>query len=238
MGQRAEDTSVMMALSELKGIEQQRITEERRRAADAKRAEDARAAEAREAEQHARRVAEAEARMRLEHEAKARDVDAERRLDAMRRELSAIQQERERLHDRVAVGALEAAASAVPERRGLPRGLGLVFGTAGLVAGGLALLVALTPTEPVVQTRIVEVPVAAPAPASPSVLAPVEPAAPPPPVAVDPTPARPRGHGKVRPIVRQPPVVAPHDPDLEGDLDDPIGGVEETTSSRPRVRRR
>lgn len=240
MGKRSEDTSVMMALSELESIERARIADERRRAEDSKRAEQARAAAAREAEQHASRVAEAEARVRVERDLQARDADAERRLEAMRRELAAIQEERERLHDRVAVGALEASAMAEPPRRGLPRGLGLVFGSAGLVAGGLALLVALTPAAPVVQTRVVEVPVAVAAPSAPAPV--IEPAV----VAAEPVvevasgPARPHPHGKVRPIVRQPVVPgAPHDPDLEAGDSDPLGGVLEdsrASSRRPRGR--
>ncbi len=238
MGQRAQDTSVMMALSELKGIEQERIAEDRRRAADAKRAQEARVAKAREAEEHARRVAEAEARLRVDHDVAAHDADAERRLDSMRRELAAMQQERERLQDRVGVGALEASVSADMSRRGMPRGLGLVFGAAGLVAGGLALLVAMMAQPPVVQTRVIEVPVVA-APSSGPVVAPVVAPIAALPVAEPVVAARPRPHGKIRPITRpvQQAVTSP-DPDLLGEDGDPIGGAEETTSSRRRPRSR
>jgi len=239
----SEANSVMTALSELEQIESQRIRAEQARAEDARRDAAAKAARAREAEAHARQVAEAEARLRVDSELAARDADAERRLDAMRRELAAIQEERARLHDRVATSVLAAAAEVQSPRRGVTRGAGILLGAAGLVAGGLALVFALTPPAPVVQTRVIEVPVAAPSVAANEPVAAPAPTEPQLPVAVAQAPASPspRGnHGRVghgHPRTETTTTTTSIETSLGGEAGtDPIEGLEEGPA-RPRSHR-
>lgn len=172
MNQRPTDHSVLTALSELRGLEDERIDDER--AAAEQRTKDAAAAVARrhEAEAHAGRVAEAEARLRVEDEARARDADADRRLAALRAELNAVQAERERLHGSL----LASAREPVVARESSARPWAWAFAASAAVVAGLTVLLAFGGKTPA------PVYVLAPAPAVPAsapvVVAPETPAAP------------------------------------------------------------
>ena len=148
------DDSVMLALSELRRLEAERVEEERK-AGEARAAAEARArseAEAREA--HARAVAEEEARIRVERDLRVRDLEAERRLAALRAELDAVRADRERIHAVVAQLGHEPS----PPRRDT-RGW-LAFGAA--LAAATAILVAILAREPAIEERIVQVPIEPP----------------------------------------------------------------------------
>lgn len=155
------ESSVLTNLRELERLEAERITTEKAAQDAAERARhradvDAKAA-AEAAEVHARRVAEAEAEARLAREADRADKDAEasRRMATLRAELAAVQADRERMHARIATLADDGwAADGARERSW---GWKVAFASAGAVAAGLALILAIR--EPVPQTRIVEVPV-------------------------------------------------------------------------------
>ena len=148
------DDSVMFALSELRRLEAQRIDDERR-AREAQAAAEARAKEeaaAREA--HARAVAEEEARLRVERDLRARDLEAERRLASLRAELEAVRADRERIHAVVA----QIGHDPTPPRRDTRAWL--AFGAALTAAS--AILVVLLTRAPAIEERIVQVPVEAP----------------------------------------------------------------------------
>jgi hypothetical protein len=134
------DDSVMIALAELRDLESARIRDaERKRAAEAA-AEQARRDEIARAERHAAEhrahVASEEARLRLDAEWRARDEDAERRIQTMRSELAAMRAERELIHHRLTAAA---APYDVPRSRSA-RGaaLGLVSTVIGAAVIGLA----------------------------------------------------------------------------------------------------
>lgn len=192
------DSSVVMALSELVRMEQDRIESDRER--EARRALEARAereraeaerreAERREAERAAReaKVAEAEARLRLEA-----DRERDQRIAAMRAELARVEAER---------GALRAdlesrLGKSEPAR---PNGWALAFGLSSLVAASLAGLLVVQGAQGAAQpVATLEVRAPASAPATEPVAAPVQSArveAPPvPETATVATSAAPRGH--------------------------------------------
>lgn len=146
---KAADTSVVMALSELVRLEQERIETDREREvqrADRARAERERAeAAAREAEQRRveraaqeARVAEAEARLRVEA-----DRERDQRIAAMRAELARVELERQTLR-----ANLETRLTTREPAR--PSGWALAFGLSSLVAASLAgLLVMQQGAQPV-----------------------------------------------------------------------------------------
>ncbi len=153
------DSSVIQSLRELSRLENERIAEEHAEAEARARAEaeaKARAvAEAEAKEAHARRVAEAEAALRLSEERAERNAEADKRLASLRAELAAVQADRERMHTRIATIADDEWTSR-PPREG-SWGWKVAFASAGAVAAGLALILAVR--EPVQPTRIVQVPV-------------------------------------------------------------------------------
>jgi hypothetical protein len=153
------ESSVLTNLRELGRLESERIAQEKAQAADEERAEREAAArakaEAEAAEAHARRKAEAEVRLKLEEERAGKDAEAERRLAALKAELAAIQADRERMHARIATLA-DDGWTGRPSRES-SWGWKAAFASAGAVAAGLALILAVR--EPVQPTRIVQVPV-------------------------------------------------------------------------------
>src|SRR5690349_12872801 len=92
--------SLLFCLDELKKLEDDRIASESKARADRERVEAERLARAAAEEQHRRLVAEEEARLRVAADLAARDEDAERRLAALRTELTAVQTERELMRAR------------------------------------------------------------------------------------------------------------------------------------------
>jgi hypothetical protein len=153
------ESSVLTNLRELSRLESERIADETARAAEKERA--AREAKARaereaaEAEAHARRLVEAQARLELDEERAGRDAEAEQRLAALRAELAAVQADRERMHTHIATLADDGWADR--SARDSSWGWKAAFASAGAVAAGLALILAVR--EPVQPTRIVQVPV-------------------------------------------------------------------------------
>jgi len=144
MNQRPTDNSVLTALSELRTLEDQRLEEERALAAQCKRDEETAALERRESVLHAQRVAEAEARLRVEDESRVRNDDADRRLAALRAELSAVQAERERLH-----GSLLASVhEPIGARDSSARPWAWAFAASAVVVAGLAAILALGGNRP------------------------------------------------------------------------------------------
>jgi hypothetical protein len=150
------DSSVVVALSELVRMEETRMSDERAqtaaREAEIVRARERAEAEAKEAEQrriesaaHAARVADAEARMRLEA-----DREQARRIDAMRAELARVEAERATLR-----ADLEARV-ATPSDAPRVRGWAMAFGLSSLVAASLAGLLVMNAQAP--RTVIVEAP--------------------------------------------------------------------------------
>ncbi len=150
------DSSVVVALSELVRLEESRVEEERAataaREAERIRTRERAEADAREAEQrrlesaaHGARVADAEARLRLEA-----DRDQGRRIDAMRAELARVEAERATLR-----ASLEARI-AVPESAPRVRGWAMAFGLSSLVAASLAGLLVMNAGE--TRTVIIETP--------------------------------------------------------------------------------
>lgn len=146
---KRSESSVLMALSELQRMEQDRIESDREREArkiaeariERERAEAAaREAERQRAEQAAQkaRVAEAEARLRVEA-----DRERDQRIAAMRAELARVEQERQAMRD-----DLEQRRVTPPART---NGWALAFGLSSLVAASLAgLLVMQQGTRPMV----------------------------------------------------------------------------------------
>ncbi len=146
---KRSESSVLMALSELQRMEHDRIESDRER--EARKIAEARAererieAAAREAERQRveqaaqqARVAEAEARLRVEA-----DRERDQRIAAMRAELARVEQERQAMRDDLALRRV-----APPAR---PNGWALAFGLSSLVAASLAgLLVMQQGTRPMV----------------------------------------------------------------------------------------
>ncbi len=215
-----QDDSVRFALDELKRIESERLDEEARAAREREEAEARRQAEAtakREAAAaHAREVAEAEARLRLDRELETRDTESAARLARLRAELDAVRADRERLHAR-ATGAVDPVWAERTVRSG--RGWAAAFAAACVAMG--ALVVVLATREPVVEERIVEVPVDAP---TDRATASVEPP-PPAPTAVETAPAAPPTETVHRPAR---PVRPSHHGGLPADIDstDPLRGLD------------
>ena len=144
MNQCPTDNSVLTALSELRTLEDQRLDEERALAAQCKRDEETATLERREGVLHAQRVAEAEARVRVEDESRVRNDDADRRLAALRAELSAVQAERERLH-----GSLLASVhEPIGARDSSARPWAWAFAASAVVVAGLAAILALGGNRP------------------------------------------------------------------------------------------
>lgn len=138
------DDSVMFAIRELQKLEAERVSDEKRRVEAEKAAREAaaleRARHEREAAAHAQKVAEAEARMRIDAERQARDEELALRMASLRKELDAVQADRLRLAERM-------SASTSEPRRSAGRGWAVAFGLASVVAGGLAvMLVMRSPT--------------------------------------------------------------------------------------------
>jgi len=153
------ESSVLTNLRELEKLETDRIADEKaRRAALALAAVKAEAeakAKVEAEEARARQVAEAEVRLNLEKEREARNAEAELRLATLRAELAAVQADRERMHARIVTAADDTWATRPP--RAESWGWKAAFASAGAVAAGLALILAIQ--QPAPQTRIVEVPV-------------------------------------------------------------------------------
>ncbi len=177
------ENSVLFALNELRELEASRIRTERDAIAKREREErekkERAEAEKREADAHALRVAEAEARARVEAEERARNADSERRLATLRAELDAVQQDRVRMHERIAALPLEAAAES---RDGASRVWAFAFAAVTVLSLGLGGLLFREVNRPAPVPQIVVHEVQVPAP----VVAP-----PPSPVAVETTPAEP-----------------------------------------------
>lgn len=174
MTQRQTDHSVLTALSELRGLEDQRVDEEHAATERQRQAKAAAEAARHEAELHAERVAEAEARLRVEDEARVRDNDADRRLAALRAELNAVQAERERLHGTL----LASAHEPVGVHDSSARPWVWAFAASAVVATGLAIGLAYSSGSPA--PVYVLAPPATTAPVSaPAVMAPEPPATPP-----------------------------------------------------------
>ncbi|MBW2462107.1 MAG: hypothetical protein JRH11_10710 [Deltaproteobacteria bacterium] len=155
-----EENSVLFAIRELAGLEEDRVAAEESQilaAAEAEReaireAEDRTAA----AQAHAQRVAEAEARQSLDRELAVRDDEAEQRMTTLRAELAAVQADRERMHTRI-VTLADAPSGSTPVG-GDVWGWKVAFAAAGIVAAGLAVILAVR--QPVIEARIIEVPAA------------------------------------------------------------------------------
>ncbi len=153
-----EENSVLFAIRELAGLEEDRVAAqeaELQAAAEAER-EAIRAAEDRStaAEAHAQRLAEAEARLSLDRELAVRDDEAEQRMMTLRAELAAVQADRQRMHARI-VTLADAPSGSTP-MAGDAWGWKVAFAAAGIVAAGLAVILAIR--QPVIEARIIEVP--------------------------------------------------------------------------------
>jgi hypothetical protein len=166
------ESSVMVALDDLRRIESERVAEERaQREAEERRrrAEEARAraeaeAKAEERARSARELADAQAQLgilreKLERE-RERELDRERERErerALERDrLLELERDRERAAD---------PGAGLRGGRVLPRGQALAF--AGLTAAVVGLVAALVLRPPVVRERVVTVPQAAPAAVAP-----------------------------------------------------------------------
>ncbi|MDQ3038116.1 MAG: hypothetical protein M3Y87_37335 [Myxococcota bacterium] len=127
------DDSVMMAIAELRQLEQER-TDALRRAEDARRRE---AQERETQERAAREAARERARMVAEVEAGARiegELQRDRSLEVLRQQIAAVQAEREAVREE-----LRARIEATSTERGARRGpWALAFGLSSVVAAGLA----------------------------------------------------------------------------------------------------
>lgn len=152
------ESSVRVALDELRKLEEGRQEEIAAAKEAAEAARRAAADEARARDAHLLRVAEAEARLRVEAEERAHRTDAERRLDALREELAAVRRDREALHRTIAARA-DLAMIAEPPRRSRS------LAAAAAVASALSLAVAVyvAAREPRVVT-VLESPTVPPAP--------------------------------------------------------------------------
>src|SRR5688500_7749251 len=96
MGHRRTDSnSLLFCLDELRKLEDDRIASESRARSEQDRVEADRLARAAAEDDHRRRVAEAEARLRVQADLAARDAESERRVASLRQELAAVQTERE-----------------------------------------------------------------------------------------------------------------------------------------------
>ena len=157
---RTNESSLMFALAELQGLEKERI--------DARAREDAerRAKEAEQAErERAERIAaaqrtEAEAKARVEVQARAQEAESVDRIARLKRELEAVQAERERLHQQLVVGAGDTAT-----RRTIgARGWAAAFATASAAAIVLAIILVTGGASESVPTAQPEPQITAPMP--------------------------------------------------------------------------
>ena len=208
--------SVMVALKELRDLEDRRTREEAaKRLALVE-------AERRAREEAERRIAEERARERaLEEEKAGREIAARKavedgRIADLERRLEAERRMRAEIEMRIVSGPVTSEAP--------PRSAGSVLGwvSAGIAAAAVGFAFFVMTREPPVVERVVEVPVAAPEP----VARVEEPATASPPLAVVEPPAAPAPQTK-RPPHKRPPVPDPHSvlPEITCSEDDPTCGI-------------